>query len=205
MNKKEIKMKLGFLEAILCILSCSNVMDDENIKQIITVESIEVVNSTESYIKEATFNRKTKKEIDELAAEIDSNLKNFQRIDTTVLGYSTEGTELVGYFQNNIIKKIIAKHAGEYGNLIESIYFDESEFVLIVWDETYYNKPIFEQGVTEPDSTAKEYFYFDKKELIEWFKNENRVPKEADNYMLHKKRFKKDIEEYLKILNSKLN
>lgn len=198
-------MILGFLAAIWCVFSCSTVVDNENIEQRNAVESIEMVNSTESYEKEAALHKKTKKEIDELAAEIDSDLKNFQRIDTTVFGYSTEGTELVGYFQNNIFKKIIAKHAGEYGNLIESIYFDEDAFVLIVWDETYYNKPIFEQGVSEPDSTAKEYFYFDKKELIEWFKNEDSVQKEADNYIVQEKRFKKDIEEYLKTLNSKLN
>lgn len=197
-------MIIGFLAVICCISSCSFGGEDKSTVLEKTGENIEVVDEIRKN-ENTILQSMTKEEVKELVSKIDGDLKNCQKVDTTVFGYSSEGTELIGYFQNNVFKKIVAKHAGEYGNLIESIYFNEDELILIIWDETYYDKPIFEQGVPKSDSTAKEYFYFEKKELEEWLKNEDKVKKEDNNYEIQEKRFNEDIAEYLKALRAKLN
>ncbi len=191
-------MKVSSLILFVFSLSfCScNGSPKNNHKKEGTVSEKPANESVEQY-QDTTETVITEEEITRLSNVIDESLNNYTKKDTVVFGYSSEGTELIAYYDDAEIKKIVAKHAGEYGNLIEEDYFEKGKLIFVVFKTTYYDKPIFDKDIPKTDSVTTEYFYFNKEELINWKQNEVEANREENNYLEKAKILTKSVREYL--------
>lgn len=205
MIKAVYKTLLTAFFIYLC--SCNEVVNSNEVNKAIEnkVEQQSSENETSSEIikqqEDITNQTEIIEQIVVLSNNIDKNLKNYQRRDTTVIGYSAEGTELIGYFENNSIKKIIAEHAGETGKAKEEYYFDNSQLVLTVQKRYTYDKPIYESNQQKVVSQEEERFYFNREILLKWIKGKSELIKEGDNYAKQTQQLIKYYKEYLNKLS----
>lgn len=102
--------------------------------------------------------------IDREIEAIERSLSQTQKMDVTLLGYSTENAMSTVYrSHDNLLVKIMATYLGELGKKEVTYYFDDS-FVIYISEKTSdYDKPFGEVIKTKTDR-----FYFEKDKLIIW-------------------------------------
>lgn len=104
--------------------------------------------------------------IDLKIAGIEKNLPKLQKMDVTLLGYSSEKAMSTIYrSRDNLLVKIMATYLGELGKKEVTYYFDDNFVVYISEKTSDYDKPFGEVEKTKTDK-----FYFEKDKLIneEW-------------------------------------
>jgi hypothetical protein len=97
-------------------------------------------------------------------ATINKNLKSYRTVKKEISGHSTEGGELVAYFDGDVIKKIVAAHYGETGKATEEYYFWNNELMFVFRRDSRYDRPLSGKVV----ATEENRFYFGAGRLIRW-------------------------------------
>lgn len=117
--------------------------------------------SEQNLTKDTIDNNKILQYIKETVHEIDENENNFKKIQKNVFDFSTEGSEITGYYDEKKIKKIIVENYGETGKSKEEYYYDNNEIILYILNEYYYDSPIYEtqNPVITNNVTRTAYFY----------------------------------------------
>lgn len=154
-------------------------------------EVFQTKNKKSTMSQNDTVNKgETIKQIKTLSSIIDKELPQYDTIQRIVFGYSTEGSDLTGYFdKEKNIKKILARHAGEYGSLIEHYYFNNGMLVLMHSKNSIYDKPIFESRNIQEAAFIEEHCYFKNEVLLKWTSQYKKI-KEAETIALLKDEIK---------------
>jgi hypothetical protein len=131
-------------------------------------------------------------DIQKKTADIDG-YRSYKKVEKNLMGYSVEGGSLTGYFQGNILSKIVATLYGEMYKEIEAFYFYEEKLIFVAIKEYRYDKPF---GNIKK---VRQWRYFflngrlekllneDNKEIIkgssEFINTEERILKDAKDFI----------------------
>lgn len=108
--------------------------------------------------------------IRERYAAVNKNLSKYRVVKKELSGFSTEGGELVAYFDGASVVKIAATHLGETGRSFEEFYYRGGELVFVFHRRETYDAPM--SG--KVSKTQEERFYFAGGRLIRWLDNRGR-------------------------------
>ncbi|HEY0079554.1 MAG TPA: hypothetical protein VGB73_13155 [Pyrinomonadaceae bacterium] len=109
--------------------------------------------------------------IRERYAAINKNLAKYRVVKKELLGFSTEGGELVAYFDGASVVKMAATHQGETGRSLEELYYRDGELIFVFYRRETYDEPMSGKVA----KTAEERFYFADGRLIRWLDNRGRA------------------------------
>jgi hypothetical protein len=142
---------------------------------IITVASLFVLSGRAGLAHPASANNPQAKEaissIRERYAAINKNLAKYRVVKKELLGFSTEGGELVAYIDGASVVKIAATHQGETGRSLEEFYYRDGELIFVFHRRDTYDEPM--SG--KVSKTAEERFYFAGGRLIRWLDSRGRA------------------------------
>lgn len=141
---------------------------------IITVASLFVLSGRAGVAGRAPANDPQEKEtissIRERYAAVNKNLAKYRVVKKELSGFSTEGGELVAYFDGASVVKVAATHLGETGRSLEEFYYRGGQLVFVFRRRETYDAPM--SG--KVSKTAEERFYFADGRLIRWLDNRGR-------------------------------
>ena len=95
---------------------------------------------------------------------INSRLPKYRQVKKDLEGYSTEGGELVAYFDGAAIVKLAAKFYGESGQAAEEYYYQDGNLIFVFHKESVYSGYLSGKVV----SVEEQRFYFNRGALIMW-------------------------------------
>ena len=140
-------------------------------------------------------------------AQIERNLRRYDKIKADLSGYSTEGGELTAYYAGGVPRKIVAQFYGETGKAVEEYYFWGGALFFVLRTELRYDKPI---GIAQDDKTeigkvvrrAQDRFYFANGKLIRWIANNGKVANlKSVQTAQHERKTLQDARRYLQKAN----
>ncbi|MBC7931372.1 MAG: hypothetical protein H7Z38_12490 [Rubrivivax sp.] len=124
-------------------------------------------------------------------ATINKNLAKYRAVKKELSGFSTEGGELIAYFDGPAIVKIAATYYGETGRSFEEFYYRNEKLIFVFRKQDTYSEPMSGKVV----KTRENRFYFSGDELFRWIdENAKQVasseyPKTQTQYLDSSKRF----------------
>lgn len=94
--------------------------------------------------------------------------ENWTTIESIALEESTEGGEALFYYDNDQLKKIVARHFGELGQQLNEYYLLADELSFVFERTLHYDRPIYDDDSTmvEDDAIDEQRSYFLKGELL---------------------------------------
>ena len=142
---------------------------------IVFVVTLFALSGPASVAGQASANNAQEKEsissIRERYASINKNLAKYRVVKKELWGFSTEGGELVAYFDGASVLKMAATHLGETGRSLEEFYYRGGELIFVFYRRETYDAPM--SG--KVSKTAEERFYFADGRLIRWLDNRGRA------------------------------
>ncbi|MET4083457.1 hypothetical protein ABIB40_003429 [Pedobacter sp. UYP30] len=129
---------------------------------------------------------------------INSKLKSFKKKKREVFDMSSEGGEIIGYYDNTFLTKAHSVFYGETGKVETDYYFNKTGLFFQYKKETFYDKPIYVKGFKIKKIEENRFYVYENK-LIQWIvnktlKSKTKVFKETNNAI---KEELKDIKEVL--------
>lgn len=97
-------------------------------------------------------------------ASINKNLAKYKVVKKELSGFSTEGGELIAYFDGPAIVKVAATYQGETGRSLEEFYYSNEKLIFVFQKQETYDEPMSGKVV----KTRENRFYFNDGELIRW-------------------------------------
>ena len=97
-------------------------------------------------------------------AEINRSTVKYKKVKKELSGFSTEGGELVAYFDGTRIMKIVTMFYGEIGKASEEYYYRDGKLIFVLRTDYRYNKPLSGNVVR----ITLNRFYFSNHRLIRW-------------------------------------
>jgi hypothetical protein len=142
---------------------------------IVFVVSLFALSGPASVAGQASANNHQEKEsvssIRERYAAINKNLSKYRVVKKELAGFSTEGGELVAYFDGASVVKMAATHLGETGRSSEEFYYRDGKLVFVFYRRETYDAPL--SGKVSKTEEAR--FYFADGRLIRWLDNRGRA------------------------------
>lgn len=99
--------------------------------------------------------------------EINNNTQ-YRKVERTVLVKSSEGAELIGYYDKQDLKKMSVTFYGETGKVTTEYYLHKDQLVFVFEKESLYDKPMNETG-SKVTNTKEHRYYFYNDTLIKWY------------------------------------
>ena len=135
---------------------------------------------------------------------INDNCNLYKRISSGLMGYSTEGGNIVAYFDNADLRKAVVTYYGETGKVIYEYYVWDNDVFFIFRQDFYYNSPIYwtedkpEEGIEAYDENKTKIFenryYFSNDKLIRWIDPDKKfVNPESEEFKKEESDLLKDI------------
>jgi hypothetical protein len=114
---------------------------------------------------------KITKQIRKDYAEINSKVSLYNKKVGTLLGESTEGAEVTGYYYNGNLKKIVIWYYGEMGKSCWEYYYNNDKFFFVYSKELNYEAPIYIDSNINIVETKENRWYFYNDTLIKWIED----------------------------------
>lgn len=112
-------------------------------------------------------------------AEINRNAAKYKKVKKELSGFSTEGGDLLAYFDGPSIRKIVANFYGENGKASEEYYYLNGKLIFVLRTDYQYSKPLSGKVVR----TTLNRFYFSNDKLIRWVNGSGKqVASDASEY-----------------------
>jgi hypothetical protein len=103
-------------------------------------------------------------------AAINKRAPRLRKMKKELSGFSTEGGELVAYFDGKAIVKMMATYFGETGRTIEEFYYRDGKLIFTFRKVLTYSEPLSGKVVR----TSVERFYFKDDQLFKWLDTDNK-------------------------------
>lgn len=95
---------------------------------------------------------------------INKSLAKYRVVKKELSGFSTEGGELIAYFDGPAIVKMAATYQGETGRSFEEFYYSNEKLIFVFRKQDTYDQPLSGKVVR----TRESRFYFSNDALIRW-------------------------------------
>jgi hypothetical protein len=141
---------------------------------------------------------------------INENVQNMSISTSTNFDMATDGTEITTYSDNNSLRKLVLKHAGESGKLIEEYYLLDNNLIFYFSQAYSYNMPYYIDSTKAAELEFKEWhnpdkttidenrYYFWNNQLIRWIDNEgNNMPMNTNEFSVKETNIHKHFKEIL--------
>lgn len=142
---------------------------------LVFVVSLFALSGPSSVAGQASANNQQEKEsitsIRERYAAVNKNLSKYRVVKKELSGFSTEGGELVAYFDGASVVKMAATYFGEMGRSLEEFYYRGGELVFVFQRRETYDAPM--SG--KVSKKVEERFYFAGGRLIRWLDHRGRA------------------------------
>lgn len=142
---------------------------------LVCVVSLFALSGPSSAAGQASANNPQEKEsitsIRERYAAVNKNLAKYRVVKKELSGFSTEGGELVAYFDGASVVKMAATHLGETGRSSEEFYYRDGELVFVFQRRETYDAPMSGRVLKK----AEERLYFAGGRLIRWLDSRGRA------------------------------
>lgn len=113
-------------------------------------------------------------------AAINRGSAKYRKVTKELSGFSTEGGELVAYFDGPSIVKLTANHLGETGRALEEFYYRDGKLIFVFRRLDTYDAPLSGRV----SKTVEDRFYFRDDRLIRWVDARSRpVAPGGDEYL----------------------
>jgi hypothetical protein len=127
-------------------------------------------------------------------AAINKRAPRYKKVKKELSGFSTEGGQLVAYFNGPAIVKTSATYYGEGGKTDEEYYYQNGKLIFVYRRASIYDKPLSGRVVKTKDNR----FYFQNDRLIKWINENGKEVSPGPEYQ-------KQQDEYLATSNKFLN
>lgn len=141
-------------------------------------------------------------EIKKKISEIDSNLINYEKVEKVEFEETTEGAQLIGYFEGNTLKKISGIFYGETGRTEIDFYCSRDSCFLINSKSFLYEKPIYIDNTPEIKDIKENNYYFYNGELIKWISDSNITKSVSADFEEKNSSLRKDFNKYKNMLTN---
>jgi hypothetical protein len=133
-------------------------------------------------------------------AQINRSASRYKKVKKDLSGFSTEGGQMVAYFDGLNIMKIVATFYGETGKSSEEYYYWDNKLIFVLRTDYRYNKPLSGQVV----STTVNRFYFSGDKLIRWIEeNGKQVASDTSEYSDKQKEYIESSKQFTEGAGSK--
>lgn len=171
-------------------------------KRIFFTISILIFTLSSCLSQEQVHENKVKKvsDIHDQYQNIEAQSIKYDKIEKDILGESSEGGTITGYYDNGKLKKISVEIFGEIGKVNSDYYLNSNGFLFFVLNQTTsYTKPIYIEG-SETKSVEKEEYYYDGDKLFKWVKSKIEQRINTPEFNDEGKRFLDNFKHYKAIL-----
>ncbi|HLG03636.1 MAG TPA: hypothetical protein VI731_08585 [Bacteroidia bacterium] len=112
--------------------------------------------------------------IKEKYKHIRDNLQSYDTTETAIWDQSSEGGEVIGYFENDSLVLIEITYFGETGKTGLEFYFEKGQLIFVLDKHYEYNRPITDTVMFDPNKTkiTEDRYYFYQAQLIRWLDND---------------------------------
>lgn len=114
------------------------------------------------------------KEIKAECEKINKDTAKFKTEEKDIFGHSTEGGQLLNFYDEKELRKAILTLYGETGKSSTEYYFLNGEIICISQTIVKYKAAIY-MGKVEIKSREENKFYFKKQKLIRWIGNKSEI------------------------------
>jgi hypothetical protein len=111
-------------------------------------------------------------------AVINKHAARYKKVKKQLSGFSTEGGELVAYFDGSAVMKITATYYGESGRDNEEYYYQDGKLIFVYRKDSTYDRPLSGRVVR----TKENRFYFQNDRLIKWINENGKEVSPDDEY-----------------------
>ena len=125
------------------------------------------------------LNQGVYKSIDEEVIKI--NKKDLNETSEFLGGESSEGGEMIKYYDNDNLVKIKSSYFGEMGNSTHEFYFNENGLMQAKQKTIEYNMPIYIEE-SEEIKTTEDIFYVKDDSVIKWVSDGDKKVKCDEGY-----------------------
>jgi len=133
-------------------------------------------------------------------AQINRSAAKYKKVKKELSGFSTEGGQLVAYFDGPRISKIAATFYGKIGKASEEYYYWENKLIFVLRTDYRYNKPLSGKVVR----TTVDRFYFSNDKLIRWIdENGKQVASDTGEYQDKQKEYLANSKQFTEGARSK--
>ena len=149
---KRIITIFGFILFVYvqCNARVSNHHSNVSLKGTIQIDTFEVINNVCIWY-----------------SKINACQDKYNKIVKPLMGRSSEGGELTGYYEKDSLRKIEAIYLGEMGKSITEYYFRNNKLFFIFNTDSLYDKPFYITG-HKVNSIEESKYYFLNDTLIRW-------------------------------------
>ena len=99
--------------------------------------------------------------------KINAGISKFRVVKEDMEGQSTEGGQLIRFYEGKSLRKVKTIFYGETGKAMTEYYFLNNSIIFSFKRTYYYDMPIYEKG-SKVNKVEEERFYFNKLKLIRW-------------------------------------
>ena len=140
--------------------------------RVIAIAALFIVSGWTNSVVQVSANNSQEKDslssIRQRYTSINKSLAKYKVVKKELSGFSTEGGELIAYFDGPAIVKIAASYQGETGSSFEEFYYWKGKLIFVFRKQDTYDEPLSGKVV----KTRENRFYFSNDKLIRWI-NEN--------------------------------
>jgi hypothetical protein len=132
--------------------------------------------------------------------------ETYDKVEKDILGESTEGGVVMGFFQQANLRRISALIFGETGKVQFDYYIRNSGTPMFMRKQTFfYNKPIYIEG-SQISKVQEELYYYDNDNLIRWVKPDKSIADVASvDFKQEQKFFLEDFNHYKTLIGTYKN
>ena len=133
-------------------------------------------------------------------AQINRSVARYKRVKKDLAGFSTEGGQMIAYFDGPNIMKIAATFYGESGKASEEYYYWDGKVIFVLRTDYRYNKPLSGKVV----KTTESRFYFNDDKLIRWIDESGKqIASDTSEYAEKQKEHLENSKQFTKGARSK--
>jgi outer membrane lipoprotein-sorting protein len=133
-------------------------------------------------------------------AATNKKIRRYRKVKKDLSGFSTEGGELVAYFDGPSITKMVANYYGESGKALEEYYYSDGKLIFVYRKDFNYTTHM--SG--KVGSTQESRFYFADDKLIRWLDDKSKqVPSSNSEYQTKQDEYLKNSKDLMDGARSK--
>jgi hypothetical protein len=177
-----------------------DLVESDTMKRILTIAVATILVSTVLAIIVAPFAASAQVEesiasIRQHYAQINRSASKYKKVKKDLSGFSTEGGQMIAYFDGPNIMKIAATFYGESGKASEEYYYWDGKLIFVLRTDYRYNKPLSGKVV----KTTESRFYFNDDKLIRWIDESGKqIASDTSEYAEKQKEYLENSKQFTK-------
>ena len=140
------------------------------------------------------ISKENKEAIDAYVKNVENTLETYSKCENTVFDLSTEGAQLLTYYDDNNLVKLDVVYYGETGKVEKEMYLKDNQVVHNNVINEHYNQPIYEQGDLQTEKVILDQQYFKNGKLAFWTKGGEIIDPSSEDFLEEANQLQKEFD-----------